>query len=324
MRRQLLTDCPPTAPGQIPRPKSGRVPSPFSRTGPEHVPALGRGARACTSLEPRQPRPPPPDLTGPGATPAAWRDWLDRAWHVRDFADAVETASPDLARQVSRIRSGGNVPDAAVRRAVLSVLRYMLRGTSRATPFGMLAGVAHARLGPRAVFRAGDGHRAVAKPDSTWLTGVTESLEADDELRPLLTAVTSDLVTERDGHLVIAHRPAGSPGGAPHRVQVRATRPVRTALEFARSPVQVAVLAAKLASDFPATAYDRIDGLIAQLIHLGFLCTSLRATMTNTDPLATLLAELGSIAPRRKGARPAGGHHRSRRPQHGTGCWRRP
>jgi len=140
---------------------------------------------------------PPPDLTGPGATPAAWRDWLDRTWQVREFADAVETASPDLARQVSRIRSEGNVPDAAVRRAVLSVLRYLLRGTSRATPFGLLAGVAPARLGPRTVFRAASRHRAAAKPDSTWLAGVTESLEADDGLRPLLTVVASDLVTER-------------------------------------------------------------------------------------------------------------------------------
>ena len=239
----------------------------------------------------------PPELTGPGATPAAWRGWLDLAWQVCEFADAVETASPDLARQVSRICSEGNVPDAAVRRAVLSVLRYLLRGTSRATPFGLLAGVAPARLGPRTVFRAGSGHRAVAKPDSTWLTGVTESLEADDGLRPLLTVVAGDLVTERDGYLVIAHQPGGSPGGAPQCVRVRATRPVRTALEAARSPVRVAVLAAKLAAVFPATASEQVDGLVAQLIRLGFLRTSLRAPMTTADPLTVLLAEFESVAP---------------------------
>jgi len=164
---------------------------------------------------------PAPDLTGPGATVAAWRAWLDRAWQVREFADAVEAASPDLARQVARIRSEGGMPEAAVRRTVTSVLRYLLRGTSRATPFGLLAGVAPARLGPHAAFRAGSRHRAVAKAGSSWLTEMIESLEADDGLRPRLTVVASDLIIERDGHLLLAHRPGGTPGAAPQRVRVR-------------------------------------------------------------------------------------------------------
>ena len=155
-----------------------------------------------------------------------------------------------------------------MRRAVLSVLRYLLRGTSRATPFGLLAGVAPARIGPRAAIRAGTRHRAVARADATWLTSVIEALEADDELLPRLTVVASDLVAERDGHLVIGHRSSGSPGSAPERVQVRATRPVRAALDAARSPIRVADLAAKLAADFPAATSDVIGGLIARLISL--------------------------------------------------------
>jgi len=240
---------------------------------------------------------PPPDLTGPGATVAAWRAWLNRAWQVREFADAVEAASPDLTRQVARIRSEGGVPEAAVRRTVTSVLRYLLRGTSRATPFGMLAGVASARLGPRAAFRAGSGHRAVAKADSSWLTEVTEFLEADEGLRPRLTVVASDLVAERDGHLLLAHRPGRSPGTAPQRVRLRATRPARAALNAAQAPIQVADLAAKLAADFPAAPGEEIDGLIRQLIAHRFLVTSLRVPMTIEDPLTALLAELESVAP---------------------------
>ncbi len=236
---------------------------------------------------------PPPDLTGSGATPASWRTWLDQAWQVREFADAVETASPDLARQVGRIRRAESVPEAAVRRAVMSVLRYLLRGTTRATPFGLLAGVAPARLGPRAAFRDGSGHRAVAKADSAWLTSVTESLEADDGLRPCLTVVASDLIAERDGHLVLGHRP----GGAPQRVQVRATRPACAALNAARSPVRAADLAAKLAADFPAAADEEIDGLIRQLIACRLLVTCLRAPMTAADPLTALVAELEQVGP---------------------------
>lgn len=88
-----------------------------------------------------------PDLTGPDATAASWRGWLERTWQVPELASAVEAASPDLARQVARICAGDGVPEAEVRRAVLPVVRYLLRGTGRATPFGLLAGVAPACVG---------------------------------------------------------------------------------------------------------------------------------------------------------------------------------
>jgi thiopeptide-type bacteriocin biosynthesis protein len=233
-----------------------------------------------------------PDLTGVGATAESWRTWLDCAWQVPEFAVAVEAASPDLARQVTRIRDTGDVPAATVRRAMLSTLRYLLRGTGRATPFGLLAGVAAARIGDSTQVRAGSAHYAVAKADGAWLADAVEALEADAHVQPRLTVVASNLVIERNGHLVIAHRPGGPGGIAPLRVQVRATAPARAVLDAAQAPIQVADLAAKLASEFPAAPSATINALIAQLIRLGFLVTSLRAPMACPNPLSVILAHL--------------------------------
>ena len=238
-----------------------------------------------------------PDLVGVSATAASWRSWLDQVWQVPQIAAAVEAASPDLARQVERVRSPGDVPDAAARRALLSVLRYLLRGTTRATPFGLLAGTAPARTGPRALIRTGSAHRALARPDATWLTGVIETLESDVELRPQLIVAASGLVAERDGHLVIGHRPGAAAGTAPERVQVRATRPVLAALDAARSPLRVADLAAKLAAGFPETGSSAINSLIAQMIGQRLLLTSLRAPASEPDALAVLLDELKTVMP---------------------------
>ncbi len=119
----------------------------------------------------------------------------------------------------------------------------------------------------------------------------------EDALRPHLTVIASDLVAERDGHLVIGHRSSGSPGGAPQRVRVRATPPVRAVLDATRSPVLVADLASELADRFPAAGAEVISRLIRQMVSLGFLLTSLRAPMTSPDPLAALLAELDRAAP---------------------------
>jgi thiopeptide-type bacteriocin biosynthesis protein len=243
-----------------------------------------------------------PAVTGAAAAAdASWRGWLERAWQLPELASAVEAASPDLARQVARICEAGDVPDAAVRRAAMSMLRYLLRGSSRATPFGLLAGIAPARIGPHAVIRTGTRHRAIARADATWLMSVVEALETDDRLLPHLTVVASDLVAERAGNMILGHRSSGSPGSAPERVQVRATRPVRAALQAAQSPIRVADLAATLTSDFPTATSELNVSLITRLIGLRFLVSSLRAPMTAADPLAVLLAELEAIAPRDDG-----------------------
>lgn len=244
-----------------------------------------------------------PELAGPGATATAtaWRTWLDRAWRVPGLAAAVESASPDLARQVTRIISSGDPAGdrarASVRRTVLSVLRYVLRGTSRATPFGLLAGVALARIGPGARIRIGDAHRAAARADATWLTGIVEALEADEELRPRLVVAANELAGIRGGYVVIGHRPGSSDSAAPKRVQVRATRPVLAALEAARAPIHAADLVAKLAADFPGASGDTVSRLVAQMIAERLLLTGLRAPMTDPDPLAALLTELTDLLP---------------------------
>ncbi len=44
----------------------------------------------------------------------------------------------------------------------MSVVRYLLRATSRATPFGLFAGVAPTRFGPELRVRYGEQHHATA------------------------------------------------------------------------------------------------------------------------------------------------------------------
>jgi lantibiotic biosynthesis protein len=236
-----------------------------------------------------------PDLTGPGATPASWQAWLDQVWHVADFSVAVEAASPDLARRVAQIRAGRPVPERVVRRVVLSTLRYLLRATSRATPFGLFAGVAAAQVGAAPALRAGAGHRAAARAGAEWVTGMIEYLEADIGLRPLLTVMTNNLAGGRDGHLVIEHRSRGAADGAPVHVQVRATPPVLAALDTARRPIRMADLAAALATRFPGTARSVINTFLAELLEQQFLITCLRPVMTAPDPLAALLEELENL-----------------------------
>ncbi|NGO46222.1 lantibiotic dehydratase [Streptomyces ureilyticus] len=236
-----------------------------------------------------------PDLTGPSANPASWRAWLQQTWS-EDFAAAVTAASPDLASRVDQICAGRPLPEPAVRRTVLSALRYLLRARTRATPFGLFAGVAAARIDTAPALEVGAGHRAVARPDAAHSTALVDRFEQHPQLRPHLMLLTSTLVVERDGYVVIEHRPTGTREGAPEHVQIRVTGPVREALDGARAPIPWSDLAAKLSSSFPSTPSTAIEKLLAGLIEQRFLLTNLRPAMTATNPLAALLTHAQHLA----------------------------
>ncbi|WP_416963594.1 lantibiotic dehydratase [Streptomyces sp. Agncl-13] len=213
-------------------------------------------------------------------------------WQATDFATAVEFSSPDLARRVHQICVGEPVPDLAVRRTVLSVLRYLLRARSRATPFGLFAGVAAARTRATPLLRAGTGHRAVTRPDAAWTAALVDRLEEHHALRPQLTLLASSLAFERDGRLMIEHRASSANDGDPVHVGIRATGPVRMAMNGARAPVLWTVLAETLSAGFPAASPTAIENLLANLVRQRFLITGLRPAVTASDPIAALLGQV--------------------------------
>ncbi|MDQ0773004.1 thiopeptide-type bacteriocin biosynthesis protein [Streptomyces aurantiacus] len=236
-----------------------------------------------------------PDLTGPAANPAGWRTWLAQTW-TEEFAAAVTAASPDLASQVEQICAGRSLPEPAVHRTVLSILRYLLRARTRATPFGLFAGVAAARIGTAPVLEVGTGHRAVARPDAAISTALVDRFEQHPVLRPHLMLLTSVLIVERDGYVVIEYRPSGTRDGTFGCVQIRVSRPVREALDGARVPIVWSDLAARLSSSFPSAPPVAIEKLLAGLIKQRFLLTDLRPAMTTTDQLAVLLGHAQHLA----------------------------
>ncbi|WUP79316.1 lantibiotic dehydratase [Microbispora hainanensis] len=212
------------------------------------------------------------------------------------FVAALEQASPVLTHRVCEICEGRDVSEPAMRRAVLSVMRYLLRASGRATPFGLFAGVAPARIAALPMAHVGSAHRAIARVDATWLAGVIERLEAEPALRPHLKVMANNLVFERDDQLVLEHRPAGATRHQPTHVSVRATAPIRTAISLSHSPIRLGELAEKLAADFPGVPAAVIDRLLANVMAQHLLVTSLRPPMTAADPLGHLLFELEEMA----------------------------
>lgn len=235
-----------------------------------------------------------PDLTISDAD-ADQRAWLEETLTIPGFAAALAHAAPDLAQRTNAaVRGELSQPD--VRRVVLAVMRYLLRATTRATPFGLFAGVAPATVNRTGTIRWGTAHRPFARLQAAWLASVLDGLESDSQLRPHLMVRANNLLVWRSGKVVLEHRAATSdPRGAPAHLRIKATDSVRAALALAAEPIRWADLCGKLAAEHGAP-HEGAERLIGQMVSQRLLLTSLRPPSTQTDPLTHLVDELESAA----------------------------
>ncbi len=235
--------------------------------------------------------PPWPDLTATTEEHAEWwRGWLQQVWANERVAEAVEVASPTLASRINQIVEGSQrTSPRQMRRATTSMTRYLLRMTSRATPFGLFAGVGPARFGDRLTVRWSEEHRAVAGADAEWLDDVISRLESHPELLGWLPVMVNKLHTVRDGRLHVPSRHERT------EASLRHTRAVQCALLATNAPIRFADLAARLATEFPGTPLPVINGMLTELVTSGVLLTSLRPPMTATDALGHVVDQLAAV-----------------------------
>ena len=134
------------------------------------------------------------------------------------------------------------------------------------------------------------------RPGGTWVTDTVTALETTPELLRQLPVMSNNLGFARGDDWVLPCQPGD---GQVSEVSVRATAAVRMVLQEARTPVLFSDLLAKLAAEFPQAAADVIEGMLAGLVRLRVLLTSLWPPMTETDPVAYLSSQVGEAGPTR-------------------------
>lgn len=238
--------------------------------------------------------PPPPEPAREVCVDARrWRRWIEQIAEDQYLRDAVELASPSLARAVREVCAGQVDAPKRVRRTGVALLRYALRLRHRATPFGLFAGVAPARFGTGTEARWGGDHCLALRPDAAWLCTVVDALERCPELLRRLPVVADTTGIVRGDRLVIpCRRAAEGSGSTPGEVNVRRTPLARTILSHASVPVTASELIDQATAELANVAGPRLEQVVAELVRHGFLHTGLRPPMTVPDGLGHVLDAL--------------------------------
>jgi thiopeptide-type bacteriocin biosynthesis protein len=221
--------------------------------------------------------------------------------------EAIEVSSGSLAHDLAKIEDGGPVPFSRLRRVAYAVTKYLLRMSSRPTPFGLTAGVAVARFGGPSggepEFRTGLPAVKAVRPAMDWLLAAVHEWERLPDVRQRLLLVRNDLATSRGDRLILPYVPAAHGKVTSFEVSVRDTEAVRVCMDAAHRPVSHAVLVAKLRESFPGVAEDTASGLIDSLLEQEFLVSELPPPPDSADPLGHVIDRLEAGHPRTRALR---------------------
>lgn len=217
---------------------------------------------------------------------------LDSSFPVES---AIALASPSLYKGLARLRSG-EIDARREKHIFAGLLRYLIRMSTRPTPFGLFAGVAPGFFGEETTLQLGVPAlgRWRARPDMNWLLAFLKDLEASPSLLTHLTVQRNQLVYLVGERIILLD---DDPYGQKQdqTLSLRASHAVRKALELAHEPVAYLALRDALQASFPGVKPEKIVRLLGQLWEHGLLISTLHPSLTDVQPASTLLRQLEKL-----------------------------
>lgn len=180
-----------------------------------------------------------------------------------------------------------------IKKGQSKLLRYLIRMSTRCTPYGLFAGVAMANLGDKTELSLSDTTpKTYTRPDMEFLSRFINKLERQEDILRQLHIIANPTVFMRGERVYLQERLSAGKSEVEPRVSIRLTRVVKTVLELARAPIVYNELVKKLLADNLKADKEKIEILLSNLLEQTILITELRPPLTNANPAGHVLAVL--------------------------------
>ncbi len=209
--------------------------------------------------------------------------------------EAILVGSPDLFQSLPTWLQEPSSKKG--RQVAKNVLRYLVRMTTRPTPFGIFAGVSRGHLGPAMNLRIGslEQNRKRTRLDMQWLLYIVRRLEQQPEVLPHLRFYTNTMSFVSGGRLYLPGVDSYGQAESEKTVSVRANPLVLSTLALARHGASLAEMKQHIWEKRPNLSEKQIDGFLTGLRQQGALLSNLRPPLTSTSPVRYVLSQLPDV-----------------------------
>ncbi len=210
-----------------------------------------------------------------------------------EIREALFVASPSLERGLEAWRRDPESKKG--RRAEEALVRYLLRMTARATPFGLFSGCSVGRIGDatRLELSGRADYRRHTRLDMDYLFALTQDLGGDADLRRRLRYVPNSSLYRAAGRLRYAEARLEGKKRHHHLVAVEPSDYLEQTLARARGGATVAELARGLTSD--EIPIEEAEGFVLELIDCQLLVSDLAPGVTGREPVHDLVDQLADL-----------------------------
>ncbi|GKX31629.1 hypothetical protein SH1V18_41090 [Vallitalea longa] len=184
-----------------------------------------------------------------------------------------------------------------------SLLRYLIRMSTRPTPFGLFSGVAYGEYGEhyRIDLKKAEHFKKRTRPDMEWLYRIIAKLENDSSIRNQLLVKTNTMAYEVGNRTYLPYlnrldniRKNGA-NFEIERTSISTTSAVEQALHLAKTPIALEELVSKISCEYPDTSYEQINQFVNELLKQELLISNLRPPLLDIEPFKHLLKSMESI-----------------------------
>ncbi|WP_068497120.1 lantibiotic dehydratase [Paenibacillus kribbensis] len=215
--------------------------------------------------------------------------------------EALSIASPSLMSSVNQILDNPNLKK--VDKIIKALAHYMIRLSTRATPYGVFAGVAMGSFESENKLVLGDlsCNRKIARPDMQWLMDLVKGLERKRHVVEQVKVRTNPILYVSGSRVKLPYLNYIDHSDSTDEMKsssIRISKFVDYAIHCAKKPVPIKTLMNKMQEEFPTMNQEQLFDFLMKLIEQEFLISHLRPplSMRNSEmPFEYIKRQLASI-----------------------------
>ncbi|MCM3699013.1 lantibiotic dehydratase [Paenibacillus macerans] len=203
---------------------------------------------------------------------------LSNILKIKEIREAIQVGSPSLYRHLESMND----------KVSSSVMKYLIRMSTRTTPFGLFSGVSIGTFNSYTCIELNDkkNFKKRLRPDMEWLYGVIKLIESNPKLIKSMKVKRNAMVYKKGDRL---ENPYVSNLGMFGKIDgeiatsIRWTNVLDLIMDNTQEFIEVNKLQELLSVKYSHVKEEKITNYIQELIRYEYLITSLRPPLTNVD-----------------------------------------
>ena len=178
------------------------------------------------------------------------------------------------------------------KKVLQSCIKYLIRSSSRCTPYGICAGVALMEMSHTTNVEVTENVCKRSRPDMGWLFSVIKEIEKEEKILQNLKIMVNPMCYNKSGRIINPYYYAKDNSHARESISIKYTKQVRLVEELVKDRVSYKELYCKMQERNKDVPSEIIHNFLKDLLDKGYLLTELWSPLVNENPFEYLIKKL--------------------------------